>query len=156
MDFRDCPGARPNILLHQRNQRRKRGVVRGSSRATAAAGGVGVGRPHALTRRDGLDKVLAGLVEAKRVGFFPSLQRTLNHILIVDRFYIAGLRGEGPDHRYFDDEIPYQQANALRAEQEKSDRELIALCEDWQEADLDREVRLDPVQRLIAAPGETQ
>lgn len=80
---------------------------------------------------------------AKRVSFFPSLVSTLNHILIVDRFYIAGLRGEVPDYRYFDDEIPYPQAASLRVEQKKSDRELIALCDAWQAVDLDREVRLD-------------
>jgi uncharacterized damage-inducible protein DinB len=80
---------------------------------------------------------------ARRVSFFPSLVATLNHILIVDRFYIAGLRGVVPDHRYFDDEIPCPEAGTLRIEQDKSDRELIALCEGWQEADLDREIRLD-------------
>jgi uncharacterized damage-inducible protein DinB len=80
---------------------------------------------------------------ATRVSFFPSLRATLNHILIVDRFYIAGLRGEVPDDRYFDDEIPFPQAGRLRAEQERSDRELIGLCDSWQEGDLGREVRLD-------------
>lgn len=28
-------------------------------------------------------------IEATRVGFFPSLQRTLNHILLVDEFFLA-------------------------------------------------------------------
>ncbi|WP_448952586.1 DinB family protein [Labrys neptuniae] len=80
---------------------------------------------------------------AERVSFFPSLVATLNHILIVDRFYIAGLRGEVPDYHYFDDEIPFSQAAVLRVEQERSDRELIDLCDAWQAADLEREVRLD-------------
>jgi uncharacterized damage-inducible protein DinB len=80
---------------------------------------------------------------APRVSYFPSLLATLNHILIVDRFYIAGLRGEMPDYRYFDDEAPYPRAALLRAEQERADRELIALCDSWQEGDLGREVRLD-------------
>jgi uncharacterized damage-inducible protein DinB len=29
--------------------------------------------------------------EATRVGFFPSLQLTLNHILLVDYYYLDGL-----------------------------------------------------------------
>ena len=31
--------------------------------------------------------------EAPRVGFFPSLKATLNHILIVDWFYVDALEG---------------------------------------------------------------
>lgn len=31
--------------------------------------------------------------EAARTGFFPSLQKTLNHILIIDRFYVDALEG---------------------------------------------------------------
>src|SRR4051794_35621405 len=36
---------------------------------------------------------------APRTGFFPSLQATLNHILIVDWFYVDALEGGtlGPD-----------------------------------------------------------
>ncbi len=32
---------------------------------------------------------------APRVSFFPSLQMTLNHILLVDRYYLADLKGRG-------------------------------------------------------------
>ena len=31
--------------------------------------------------------------EAVRTGFFPSLQKTLNHILIIDHFYVDALEG---------------------------------------------------------------
>jgi len=31
--------------------------------------------------------------EAPRTGFFPSIQATLNHILIIDRFYVDALEG---------------------------------------------------------------
>jgi len=34
-------------------------------------------------------------LEAARVGFFPSLLATLNHILIVDWFYVDALEGGG-------------------------------------------------------------
>ena len=30
---------------------------------------------------------------AKRIGFFPSLRATLNHILIIDRFYVDAMEG---------------------------------------------------------------
>ena len=30
---------------------------------------------------------------APRVGFFPSLRATLNHILIIDRFYVDAMEG---------------------------------------------------------------
>ena len=31
--------------------------------------------------------------EAPRTGFFPSIQATLNHVLVIDRFYIDALEG---------------------------------------------------------------
>ena len=31
--------------------------------------------------------------EAPQTGFFPSIQTTLNHILIIDRFYVDALEG---------------------------------------------------------------
>ena len=41
--------------------------------------------------------VCAGLsqseFEATRTSFFPSIQATLNHILVVDRFYVDALEG---------------------------------------------------------------
>ena len=40
---------------------------------------------------------------APRVGFFPSMRATLNHILLVDRFYINALEGNGLDRAALDD-----------------------------------------------------
>src|SRR5215468_6621111 len=34
-------------------------------------------------------------LEAPRTSFFPSLQATLNHILVVDWYYLDGLEGAG-------------------------------------------------------------
>jgi len=79
----------------------------------------------------------------ERVSFFPSLVATLNHVFIVDRFYIAGLRGETPDYSFFVDEVPYAEAGALRDAQALSDRELIRLCDGLGEANLGRNVLLD-------------
>ena len=33
--------------------------------------------------------------EAPRTGFFPSLRATLNHILVIDRFYLGRVRRAG-------------------------------------------------------------
>lgn len=30
---------------------------------------------------------------AKRTGFFPSLRATLNHVLVIDRFYVEAMEG---------------------------------------------------------------
>jgi uncharacterized damage-inducible protein DinB len=35
-----------------------------------------------------------GEFEAERTGFFPSLQGTLNHIYVIDLFYVDALEGE--------------------------------------------------------------
>jgi uncharacterized damage-inducible protein DinB len=37
--------------------------------------------------------------EAERTGFFPSLQKTLNHIYIVDLFYVDAFEGDGSGQR---------------------------------------------------------
>ena len=38
---------------------------------------------------------------APRTGFFPSLRATLNHILIIDRFYVDALEGGTLGHAAF-------------------------------------------------------
>ena len=40
-----------------------------------------------------------GEFEIERTGFFPSLQRTLNHIYIIDLFYVDALEGDGLGRR---------------------------------------------------------
>ncbi|MEQ8348402.1 MAG: DinB family protein [Sneathiellaceae bacterium] len=75
---------------------------------------------------------------ARRTGFFPSLQETLNHILLVDRYYLAFLLGrEGPD---FSDPVPYPRMADLAVAQQAADRELIAFCDALDTAVLARKV----------------
>jgi uncharacterized damage-inducible protein DinB len=45
--------------------------------------------------------------EAKRVSFFPSLQLTLNHILLVEWFCLDGLEKGGRDLSIFESEVPF-------------------------------------------------
>ena len=78
---------------------------------------------------------------APRTGFFPSLRRTLNHILIVDRSYLADLKGPGRKHPV--DPIPYPDAVDLAAAQAETDRELVRFCDELDDAGLDRVVPID-------------
>ncbi len=66
--------------------------------------------------------------EADRVGFFPSLKATLNHILVVDRFYVDGLEGGRLGPEAWRDELPCPTVADLQREQGDLDRRLIALC----------------------------
>lgn len=61
-------------------------------------------------------------------GFFPSLAATMNHILLVDRYYIAALEGAPVLHS----EIAapdITEPQALYAAQEAQDRRFIAFCD---------------------------
>ncbi|TSD87369.1 damage-inducible protein DinB [Mycobacterium sp. KBS0706] len=78
---------------------------------------------------------------APRTGFFPSLRRTLNHILIVDRSYLADLKGTG--RTYPIDPIPCPDAVDLAAAQAETDRGLVRFCDELDDAGVDRVVPID-------------
>lgn len=86
--------------------------------------------------------------EAPRVGFFPSLKATLNHILIVDRFYLDAVQGGTLGVAAFDDEEPCADIAALAAAQSAMDAQAVALCEALTPADLGREVRIHRQDRV--------
>jgi uncharacterized damage-inducible protein DinB len=67
--------------------------------------------------------------EAERVGFFPSIQATLNHILIVDRFYVDAMEGGTLGPAAFASRIPCPTLAELRPAQAAVDRRLIAFCD---------------------------
>jgi len=67
--------------------------------------------------------------EAERTGFFPSLKATLNHILVVDRFYVDALEGGRLGPEAWREEEPCPTAADLQREQGAMDRRLIALCQ---------------------------
>jgi uncharacterized damage-inducible protein DinB len=46
--------------------------------------------------------------EALRTGFFPSIQATLNHILIIDRFYVDALEDGTLGPAAWADPIPHR------------------------------------------------
>ena len=87
---------------------------------------------------------------APRTGFFPSLRATLNHILIIDRFYVDAMEGGTLGPAAFADQEPCETAIMLRNAQSETDRRLIAVVERLGVADLNRVVdihRGDRIQR---------
>ncbi len=86
---------------------------------------------------------------AERVSFFPSLKATLNHILIVDWYYLDALMEGGRGYAIFDDELPYGAAPELALAQLASDRRLIDFCNGLAPGDLGRGVKLDRAARGI-------
>jgi uncharacterized damage-inducible protein DinB len=78
-------------------------------------------------------------LHARRTSFFPTIMKTLNHILIVDWYYVDALANEGRGPSVFDSEEPFAELAPLQDAQRAVDRKLIALVEAIQ---LDREVRL--------------
>jgi len=65
---------------------------------------------------------------APRVGFFPSIAATLNHILVVDWYYLDALEEGGKGRACFDDEMPCGSMRALADAQRATDKRLIAFC----------------------------
>ncbi len=87
---------------------------------------------------------------APRTGFFPSLRATLNHILIIDRFYVDAMEGGTLGPAAWADQEPCETAIMLRNAQSEVDRRLIAVVERLGVADLNRVVdihRGDRIQR---------
>jgi uncharacterized damage-inducible protein DinB len=66
---------------------------------------------------------------AKRTSFFPSLRATLNHILVVDRFYIDAMEGGMLGPAAWAAPQPCATLSALHTAQEEMDRRLIAVVE---------------------------
>lgn len=70
---------------------------------------------------------------APRSGFFPSIAKTLNHILVGDRVWMSRFDSAPLEHKALD-EIPYPEFAALDAAREAEDQRIIryarALTED--------------------------
>jgi uncharacterized damage-inducible protein DinB len=87
-------------------------------------------------------------LEAARTGFFPSLEATLNHILIIDWFYVDGLEGGWLGPKAWVDRMPCATVAHLQREQGAVDRRLIAVCEALTEQSLGDFVRLNRDTRV--------
>ena len=87
--------------------------------------------------------MLPGEFSAARSGFFPSLRATLNHILIVDWFYIAALHGETDMRAAFVSEIAFTSRTDLVAAQRVADMRLVHWCEAANPAALESIIAMD-------------
>ena len=86
----------------------------------------------------------AEFLDSTRTSFFPSLVETLNHILVVDWFYIDALTAGGRGKNVFVDMMPFCESTALWRAQNESDKKLVAFTRALaDEKALDREVRLE-------------
>jgi uncharacterized damage-inducible protein DinB len=86
--------------------------------------------------------------EAPRQGFFPSIQATLNHILIIDRFYVDALEGGTLGPAAWANPIPCPTLSDLHAEQAAIDRRLITWCEALDESGPDQIIHVNRVTRV--------
>lgn len=85
---------------------------------------------------------------AINTGFFPSIAQTLNHILIVDWFYVDGLEGGWLGPQAWTNRMPCATVQDLMREQAAVDARLIAVCDALTEADLNAVVRLNRDTRV--------
>src|SRR4051812_44233068 len=86
--------------------------------------------------------------EAERTGFFPSLQRTLNHIYVIDLFYVDALEGGRLGPKAWQNEVPCPSAEELKPAQAAVDRRLIAICDALTPDLLDGSVRVNRDTRV--------
>ena|SRR6187402_564373 len=80
---------------------------------------------------------------APRTSFFPSLPETLNHILIVDWYYLDGLERGGRGRGCFEKDVPFPELPALTAEQRAADRRLVAFVNRLAAEDLAKSVTFE-------------
>ena len=66
---------------------------------------------------------------APRSGFFPSIAKTLNHLVVADRIWLGRFTGKLSDHKSLDD-VPYDDFAALTAAREAEDQRIIAFTRD--------------------------
>jgi len=86
--------------------------------------------------------------EAERTGFFPSIKATLNHILIIDWFYVDALEGGWLGPKAWADRTPCATVAALQREQSAVDARLLAVCNALTEPDLSGFVRINRETRI--------
>lgn len=85
---------------------------------------------------------------APRTGFFPSLRATLNHLYVVDLYYLDALEQGGRGQTIFDTVAEIAVPAALRSAQAGADRRLIAFCDAQDAASLTRSIPTDRGTRV--------
>jgi uncharacterized damage-inducible protein DinB len=85
---------------------------------------------------------------APRIGFFPSVRATLNHILVIDLFYVDVMEGGTLGPAAWADPEPCATMDALRRAQADVDRRLIAVVERLDADGLERVVEVHRGTRI--------
>jgi uncharacterized damage-inducible protein DinB len=85
---------------------------------------------------------------APRIGFFPNLRATLNHILIIDRFYVDAMEGGTLGPAAWENPEPCETVALLQDAQAAVDRRLIAVVNRLDEAGLQRIVDVHRGSRI--------
>jgi uncharacterized damage-inducible protein DinB len=86
--------------------------------------------------------------EAERTGFFPSLQMTLNHIYVIDLFYVDALEGGRLGSKAWENDVPCPSLAELKPAQAAVDKRLIAVCNTLTPEHLDGIVRVNRDTRV--------
>lgn len=79
---------------------------------------------------------------AERTGFFPSIQATLNYVLIVDWFYVDALEGGTLGPAAWANRVPCPTVAELHAAQAAVDRRLIVWCDALNDDEPDRIIQV--------------
>jgi uncharacterized damage-inducible protein DinB len=80
---------------------------------------------------------------ATRVSFFPSIAATLNHILLVDLYYLDALEGSTLGYSCISAWQDRSDFSALAAEQRATDRRLVAFCDALRPENLECMIGID-------------
>lgn len=98
----------------------------------------------------------AGEWQASRVSFFPSIEATMNHILIVGRFYVDALQGGTLGVAAFAEKVPCKSVAVLAAAQQALDLELLTFCDGLSGDRLQAPVHIHRVGRVqVDTVGDT-
>jgi len=87
-------------------------------------------------------------LKAERTGFFPSLQMTLNHIYVVDLFYVDALEGGWLGPAAWESRAPCPSLAELKRDQPAVDKRLTAVCDSLTPDLLDGIVRVNRGSRV--------
>ncbi len=86
--------------------------------------------------------------EAPRTSFFPSIQATMNHILIVDHFYVDALEGGTLGPAAWANPVPCPTLAELHPAQAAVDRRLVKWCNAMDEGGPSQTIRVHRETRV--------
>jgi uncharacterized damage-inducible protein DinB len=93
-------------------------------------------------------------LHSKRTSFFPTIIGTLNHLLAVDRYYIAALHAEPDMESSYRRFAPHDELNSYASAQDASDLKLVAFCDKLDDAGANAVVHMlhgeDPTKSDLA------